>query len=89
MFDKLDYVIAIFDNLLVMAYDMSDLYKKLIVVLEICLLHNVVLGFSKCNIGTSKVEFFGYECSEGTYCLTDARRQSVMGLPFPRNQKEV
>ncbi len=88
-FGSLDYVIAIFDNLLVLAHDPQDLYIKLITVLDICLKHNVVLGFAKCNIGVREVEFFGYVCSHKQYKLSQERQQSIMELPFPRNQKEV
>jgi hypothetical protein len=89
LFGELDYVIAIFDNLLVLANDTSDLQNKLYNVLDICLNHNVVLGFKKCNIGVSEVDFFGYICSHKEYKLSDARKASIMSLPFPRSQKEV
>ncbi len=91
LFDALDYVIAIFDNLLVLAHDSHDLYFKLITVLDICLKHNVVLGFAKCNIGvSSEVEFFGYVCSyDNIGCPRSASSIYIMHLPFPRNQKEV
>ncbi len=42
LFGELDYFIAIFDNLLVLANDTSDLQNKLYNVLDICLNHNVV-----------------------------------------------
>jgi hypothetical protein len=82
-------VIAIFDNLLILANDIQDLQLKLLTVLDICLYHNVVLGFKKCNIGVREVEFFGYICSHNEYKLSDARKDSIMKLPFPRSQKEV
>ncbi len=82
-------MIAIFDNLLVLANDDQDLERKLYIVLDICLSHNVVLGFKKCNIGVSEVEFLGYACSHNEYKLSDARKSSIMSLPFPRNQKKV
>jgi hypothetical protein len=89
LFGHLDYVIAIFDNLLVLANNTQDLESKLYTVLNICLVHNVVLGFKKCNIGVTEVEFFGYICSHKEYKLSDARKASIMSLPFPRSQKEV
>jgi hypothetical protein len=89
LFGDLDYVIAIFDNLLVLANDTADLETKLYTVLNICLKHNVVLGFKKCNIGVTEVEFFGYICSHNEYKLSDERKASIMSLPFPRCQKEV
>jgi hypothetical protein len=89
LFEELEYVIAIFDNLLILANDVKDLENKLYTVLDICLLHNVVLVFKKCNIGVTEVEFFGYVCSHREYKLSNARKASIMSLPFPRNQKEV
>jgi hypothetical protein len=89
LFGHLDYVIAIFDNLLVLANTPLELEGKLYVVLDICLSHNVVLGFAKCNIGVKEVEFFGYVCSHKQYKLSDARKESIVNLPFSRNQKEV
>lgn len=89
LFGDMDYVIAIFDNLLILAHDIQDLQLKLVAVLDVCLSHNVVLGFKKCNIGVRKVEFFGYICAHKEYKLSDARKSTIMNLPFPRNQKEV
>jgi hypothetical protein len=83
LFGSLDYVIVIFDNLLVLANDTQDLHDKLIIVLDICLKHNVVLGFAKCNIGVPEVEFFGYDCSHKQYRFSKERQQSIMQLPFP------
>jgi hypothetical protein len=89
LFDHLDYVIAIFDNLLVLANTPLELEQKLYAVLDICLAHNVVLGFAKCNIGVKEVEFFGYVCSHKQYKSSDSRKESIVNLLFPRNQKEV
>lgn len=89
LFGHLEYVIAIFDNLLVLANTYFELEERLYAVLDICLNHNVVLGFAKCNIGVREVEFFGYVCAHKEYKLSKARQDSVTSLPFPRNQKEV
>jgi hypothetical protein len=75
--------------LLVLANTVLELEARLYVVLDICLAHNVVLGFAKCNIGVKEVEFFGYVCSHKEYKLSKTRKDSVTSLPFPRNQKEV
>lgn len=55
LFGDLDNVIAIFDNLLILGNDALDLESKIYTVLDICLSHNVVLGFKKCNIGVTEV----------------------------------
>ena len=48
-----------------------------------------MLGFKKCNIVVRKLEFFGYICSHKEYNLSDARKASIMSLPFPWSQKKV
>lgn len=83
LFGHLDYVIAIFDNLLVLANTPLEPEQKLYAVLNICLSHNIVLGFAKCNIGVREVELFGYVCSHKEYRLSDARKESTVSLPFP------
>lgn len=70
LFGHLDYVIAIFDNLLVLANTPLELEDRLYAVLDICLTHNVVLGFAKCNIDDKQVEFFGYVYSHKEYKLS-------------------
>lgn len=78
LFGHLDYVIAIFDNLLVLANTPLEPEQKLYAVLNICLSHNIVR-----NIGVREVELFGYVCSHKEYRLSDARKESTVSLPFP------
>jgi hypothetical protein len=89
MFGNLDYVIVIFDNILVLANDLQDSYTKFCNVMDIFVYFNVQLKLSKCHIGVTEVEFFGYKCSFRKYGLTDARKNSVTSIPFPKNVREV
>ena len=82
-----DWIIVIFDNILVLAYDYLDLTDKLNKVFDRLILHNVVLRIEKSNIAVRKVEFFGMEISENGYQLTDERLQGLCDMPFPNNVK--
>ena len=85
--DYEDWTIAIFDNLLVLASDYADAYRKLEMILLRCKERNLVLKFSKTWLGFATVEFFGYQCSHLTYCLTDKRKQFILEMPLPNSAK--
>lgn len=82
-----EFVIVIFDNILVLAHDHFDLTDKLHKVFDRLIRHNVVLKIEKSNIAVKKVEFFGMEVSEHGYQLTDERLQGLDDVPFPANVK--
>ncbi len=88
MFGHLEYVIVIFDNILVLANDLLDAYSKFCDVMDICVHFNVQLKLSKCHVGVTEVEFFGYKCSFSKYGLTDARKIALTSIPFPKNVRE-
>eukprot|EP00969_Alexandrium_andersonii_P194400 8586131-Alexandrium_andersonii.AAC.1 len=46
-----DWTIAIFDNLLVLAHDFEDAYRKTELILDRCIARNVSLKFSKTWLG--------------------------------------
>jgi len=60
--DYTEWMIVIFDNMLILANDYNDAYTKLELVLIRCKEYNVVLKLSKSKFGYSSVEFFGYLC---------------------------
>ena len=66
--DFADWSIAIFDNLLVMAYDYDDAYRKCELILDRCIARNVYLKFSKTWLG-----FDNFRHSPET-CFVDIRR---------------
>lgn len=82
-----DFSIIIFDNLLVLAHDYEDAYKKVEMVLDICIRRNVFLKFSKTWLGFTEVNFFGYLCKYGRYGLTPERKKQIMDMAFPRTRK--
>ena len=84
-----DWAIVIFDNLLVMATDYEDAYRKVDLVLDRCLKHNIYLKFSKTWLGFPEANFFGYVCRKGCYELSQVRKEAVYSLPFPHNTKQM
>lgn len=88
-YDFLDWTIAIFDNLLVLAESYDDAYTKLERVLKRCLEYNVVLKFSKSWMGFDHCSFFGYVCSADGYTLSEERKRAILSIPFPDSTKKM
>lgn len=78
-----EWTIVIFDNLLILADDYQDAYRKLDIFLDKCIEYNVVLKMSKSWIGVQSVNFFGYLCTHQKYELTEERKQSISNISFP------
>ena len=89
IFSDMDYVIALFDNLLIGAYSEQDLYEKINKFLDRCKKHNLVLKITKSNIGFEEVEFFGYRIKKDFYELTDDRKEVLKDIPFPNSLKSM
>ena len=85
--DFSDWLIFIFDNLLILANDEEDALRKLEIILDKCIERNIFLKFSKSWFGFNKVKFFGYVCSENSYCLDEDRIKAIQEINFPSNQK--
>ena len=89
IFSDMDYVIALFDNLLIGAYSEQDLYEKIDKFLDRCKEHNLVLKITKSNIGFEEVEFFGYRIRKDFYELTEERKEVLKDIPFPNSLKSM
>ena len=83
------WMVVIFDNLLVLATDYQDCFKKLQLVINRCDERNVKLKMSKSFIGVTKALFFGYEIEGGAYRLSQERRLSIDSVPMPVNLKQM
>jgi hypothetical protein len=81
--DYYEWMIVIFDNILVLAHDYNDAFAKLVKVITRCKERNIVLKLSKSRFGVKTVEFFGYVCSGGSYTLSQQRIAEVAAIPFP------
>jgi hypothetical protein len=75
--------IAIFDNLLILATDYDDAYRKLELVFDRCILRNVFLKLSKSFFGNDFANFFGYVCQYMRYELSKERITAIQEMPFP------
>ena len=87
--DFLDWMIVIFDNMLVLSHDIADLHTKLTRVFARAKEYNVVLRMPKSWIGVLEATFFGYRVKPGCWELTAERRAGVTSMPFPDNLKKV
>ena len=84
-----EWTIVIFDNFLILADDYDDAYNKLEQVLHRCQEYGVILKLKKSFIGVDKVTFFGYEVRHGQWCMSDARKDAISAMPFPKTAKEM
>lgn len=84
-----EWTIAIFDNLLILAHDFDDAYKKLDIILDRCIEYNIYLKFSKTWLGYDHANFFGYVCKHNAYELSVERKASIDAIPFPKDQKQM
>ena len=87
IFIDFEWVIAIFDNILLLASDEKDLYSKLEMFLHRCVDRNIVLKMAKSFIGFREVKFFGYNIRHDSYELGEDRKQIIERLPFPQTVK--
>lgn len=84
-----EFMICIFDNLLVLATDYDDAYIKLEKVLDRCIQRNVYLKFPKTFLGFTSVKFFGYLISDGKYCIDSKRIEAIKQINFPSDKKSM
>jgi hypothetical protein len=87
--DYCEWLIVIWDNLLLCASNYEDAFQKLQKVVRRCKERNVFLKLSKSWFGFDKAEFFGYVCQHGTYRLSSERITSVMSIPFPEGGNKM
>ena len=85
--DFLEWMIVIIDNLLILAHDYADLYNKIVLVVRRCIKHNVFLKFEKSFLGVKSVKFFGFECTKGSFKITNERKQQIQQIPRPMTKK--
>ena len=85
IFGDLEWALCIFDNILLLAHDFEDGYKKFDKFLDRCIMHDVVLKFSKSWLGFKEVKFFGYNVRYNSFDLTEDRKEALLKIPFPEN----
>jgi hypothetical protein len=84
-----EWIIAIYDNILVLAEDFNDAFDKLKKVVDRCRKYNVFLKMAKTWLGFPSCEFFGFKCERNKYQLTEKRKASIMEIPFPTCVKQM
>jgi hypothetical protein len=87
--DMYEFMIVIFDNMLVLCESLDDAADKLNLVLVRCREFNLFLKYEKSYFGYSEREFFGYMCKSGSFQLTDQRKEEIMSWQLPRTQKQA
>jgi hypothetical protein len=87
--DLYDFMIVIFDNMLVLCDSLDDAAEKLNLVLLRCQEFNLFLKYEKSYFGFREREFFGYMCKSGSFELTDKRKEEIMSWQLPRTQKQA
>jgi hypothetical protein len=87
--DFQEWMVVIFDNLLIMADTLEELFERWKLVLDRCIERHVMLKITKCYFGVTTVNFFGYEVTHGKYTLSQERRESIRSIPMPKNTTQM
>ena len=82
-----NWMIVLYDNILVLANTFDEAYEKLVLVLQKALEFNIILKMEKTWLGYRTVKFFGYEITHGSYELGKERKDAIEAIEFPKNQK--
>ena len=81
--DISDYVIVIFDNIVIGANDMDELTTRFRTFIQRCTEFNLHLKITKSYFGVTQLDFFGYEVTSEGYRLSDEKRSAVKQIQFP------
>ena len=84
-----DWAIVIFDNMLLLATDPADAFRKFKIVIDICKERNLKLKMAKSWLGFRKVEFFGYTCRHKSYEVSASKKEALNNIEFPNTTKKA
>lgn len=87
--DFKEWMVVIFDNILILANDYADAFSKLKICINRCHEYNVILKLKKSWFGVTEVTFFGYKVGQGSWELSDGRRKAIELIQFPQSKKEM
>ena len=87
--DFAEWSIVIFDNMLLLAHDYEDAYKKLDIFLNRCRERNVILKMAKSKLGFKEVKFFGYTCRHNNFEVSKDKIAAFEDLPTPTTIKQA
>ena len=85
--DFSDWAIVIFDNMLILAEDATDAYKKFEMIIDRCIERNVKLKMPKSWLGFREVNFFGYVCRHKSYEVSPDKKEALANIPMPTSTK--
>ena len=88
-FIQQQWLLVIFDNIVVVAMDVDDLLAKSKLFFERCKTYNLFLKFKKCTFGFPEINFFGYRVSNKGYYLLPEKVEALDAWQFPRNTKKM
>lgn len=82
-----DWIIVIWDNILILANTYEEAYDKMKIFLARARKCNVILKLKKTWLGFQEVTFFGYLCKHRSYSMTEERKLKIENMPFPTTRK--
>jgi hypothetical protein len=77
------------DDLLIYADTFPDYLQRLEEVFERFRKHKITVNPTKCEFGLQEVEYVGYTINSKGYTLSDAKREAVFQIPFPKMGKHL
>ena len=84
-----EWMIVIFDNMLILAHDYDDAFNKLELVLNRAYERGLVLKMAKSWFGYTKANIFGYEVEYGKYQLGNELKAAIQKMELPRKTKDM
>ena len=84
-----EWLLVIFDNLLILGDSYEDLYEKMEKVLKIAEEHNLQLKFAKTFLGFPSVKFFGFICEHNKYRPDPEKAAKIELIQQPKNRTEM
>jgi hypothetical protein len=84
-----DFTITIFDNILICAHTLQELYDNFEKVIDRCIERNLYCKFAKTYCGINEATFFGYKIKHDGYQLTRERKDAILNIAFPTTLKQA
>ena len=84
-----EWLLVIFDNLLILGDSYEDLYGKMEKVLKISEEHNLQLKFAKTFLGFPSVKFFGFICEHNKFRPDPDKAAKIELIQQPKNRTEM
>ena len=84
-----DFTITIFDNILICAHTLQELYDNFEKVIDRCIERNLYCKFAKTFCGITEATFFGYKIKHDGYQLTQERKDAILNIAFPTSLKQA